>query len=66
MKVNENLSQMGPPHLMGEQHRDMDQTLCDEVIEFWSFIPLFIFFNSSISGFQDASAQVTEGLVLRT
>ena len=36
-----------------------------EVIEFWSFIPLFVFFNMSMSGFQDACAQVTEGFVLR-
>ena len=35
------------------------------VIEFWSFIPLFLFFNRSIGGFQDASSWVTEGLVLR-
>ena len=34
------------------------------VIEFWSFIPLFPFFNTSIGGFQDTSAWVIEGLVL--
>ena len=34
--------------------------------EFWSFISLFLFFNMSIGGFQDASAWVTtEGLVLK-
>ena len=31
----------------------------------WSFIPLFLFFNMSINGFQDASAWVTEGLALQ-
>ena len=35
------------------------------LIEFFSFIPLFLFFNTLISAFQDASAWVTEGLVLR-
>ena len=40
-----------------------DETV--NLIEFWSFIPLFLFFNTSISGFEDVSAQVTAGLVLR-
>ena len=35
------------------------------VIEFWTFIPLFLFFNMFNQCFQDASAQVTEGLVLK-
>ena len=35
------------------------------MIEYWTFIPVFLFFNRLISGFQDASAWVTEGLVLR-
>ena len=35
------------------------------LIEFWSFIPLFLFFNSSIRGFQDVSAQGTEGLAMK-
>ena len=34
-------------------------------IGFWAFIPLFLFFNMSISGFLDASALVTEGLAVR-
>ena len=35
------------------------------LIEVWTFIPLFLFFNMLNHCFQDASAQVTEGLVLK-
>ena len=34
------------------------------LIGFWPFRPLFLFFNTSIRGFQDASAQGTEGLAM--
>ena len=34
---------------------------CSFVKEFWSFIPLFPFFNKSIGDFQDAFAWLTEG-----
>ena len=35
------------------------------LIEFWTFIPLFLFFNTFNLCFQDASAWVTEGLALK-
>ena len=35
------------------------------LIEFWAFVPLFLFFNMSIGVFQDACAWVTEGLALK-
>ena len=36
-----------------------------KLIGFWTFIPLFLFFDTFNQCFQDASAQVTEGLVLK-
>ena len=44
--------------------RTKQRTSSTPVIEFWTFIPLFLFFNR-FQFFQDASAQVTEGLVLK-
>ena len=35
------------------------------LIEFWTFIPLFLFFNMFNWCFQDASAWVAEGLALK-
>ena len=35
------------------------------VIGFWPLGPLFLFFNTSIRGFQDASVQETEGLAMK-
>ena len=34
------------------------------LIEFWPFWPLFLFFITSMRGFQDASTQGTEGLAM--
>ena len=34
------------------------------LIGFWSFRTLFLFFDTSIGGFQDASVQETEGLAM--
>ena len=42
-----------------------EQTGFYPVIEFWTFIPLFLFFNTFNWCFQDASEWVTEGLVLK-
>ena len=35
------------------------------MIDFWALVPLFLFFNTSISVSQDASAHVTESLALK-
>ena len=41
------------------------QMRLDTMKEFWTFIPLFLFFNTFYQCFQDASAQGAEGLVLK-